>query len=75
MSNKIVSCAILGALVIGLAAGPASALGTMREEHQKRNACGSLVKATHSDLKGKAFAAEVAKCKADPEGYSKSSGM
>jgi hypothetical protein len=58
---------------LALLATPATAMNmTIRNA---KAGCGSLVKAAHPDLKGKERGAEIKKCKDDPEGYNKSSGL
>lgn len=62
-----------GPCVIGLLASPASAM--RMDKRNARHGCASLVTVAHPDLKGKARRDEIKKCKADPDGYSKASGI
>ncbi len=65
---------VLGAaLAVGLPAGPAPAL--RMDLRNARQGCANLVTQAHPDVKGKKRTDEIAKCKSDPDAYSKAAGL
>ena len=72
-SANVVAILILGScLVAGDAFAKHGAGGVLKDQQSARQGCKGVVKLDHSGLKGDAFKAEVDKCAADPNGYSKS---
>jgi hypothetical protein len=71
--SKTIALALGAATTIAVAAGPAWA--KRMDIYNSKHGCEQLVTATHPDLKGHDRGAEIKKCKADPDGYNKATGI
>jgi hypothetical protein len=70
---KTISLAVAVVAALALSAGQAGA--HRMNAYNARHGCETLVKQAHPDLKYKDRVAEIRKCKADPDGYSKAAGF